>query len=121
MACGTPVIAGNFGGTTESVVDKETGILFPEQTVDSIIEAVKSFDVIAKSINYSEVKIHAKKFSREIFEKNNIRTVLPNDDTAQWGIGNYTDYVTGGKVPGTATIYFDDAIVSKIKISDYIH
>jgi glycosyltransferase involved in cell wall biosynthesis len=70
MACGTPVIAGNFGGTTESVVDKETGILFPEQTVDSIIEAVKSFDVIAKSINYSEVKIHAKKFSREIFEKN---------------------------------------------------
>lgn len=70
MACGTPVIAGNFGGTTESVIDKKTGILFPEQTVDSIIEAVKNFDVVAKSINYSEVRIHAEKFSREIFEKN---------------------------------------------------
>lgn len=57
----------------------------------------------------------------KIFEKNNIRTVLPQDDTAIWGIGNYTDYVTGGNVPGTATIYFDDAIVSKVKISDYIY
>lgn len=70
MACGTPVIAGNFGGTTESVVDKKTGVLFPNQTVDSIVEAVKNFDVIAKSINNSEVRIHSEKFSREIFEKN---------------------------------------------------
>lgn len=70
MACGTPVIAGNFGGTTESVVDKKTGVLFPNQTVDSIVEAVKNFDVIAKSINNSEIRIHSEKFSREIFEKN---------------------------------------------------
>jgi len=70
MACGTPVIAGNFGGTTESVVDKKTGVLFPNQTVDSIAEAVNNFDVIAKSINNSEIRIHSEKFSREIFEKN---------------------------------------------------
>lgn len=70
MACGTPVIAGNFGGTTESVVDKKTGVLFPNQTVDSIVEAVNNFDVIAKSINNSEIRIHSEKFSREIFEKN---------------------------------------------------
>lgn len=56
----------------------------------------------------------------KIFEKNNIRTILNQDDTSRWGIGNYTDYVTGGPIAGTATIYFDDAIVSKVKISDYI-
>lgn len=56
----------------------------------------------------------------KIFEKNNIRTVLPPDKTATWGIGNYTDYITGGPVQGTAIIYFDDAIISKLKISDYI-
>lgn len=41
----------------------------------------------------------------KIFEKNNIRTVLPADETAVWGIGNYTDYINGGETPGTATIY----------------
>ena len=56
-----------------------------------------------------------------LFEKDGIRTVLPSDETAVWGIGNYTDYITGGPVPGTATIYFDDAVVSAIRISDYIH
>jgi hypothetical protein len=29
-----------------------------------------------------------------------------------WGLGNYTDYIDGGTTPGTATIYFDDALVS---------
>lgn len=56
----------------------------------------------------------------KIFEKENIRTVLPPDETAVWGIGNYTDYITGGQIDGSATIYFDDAIVSTKKISDYI-
>ncbi|HQF41477.1 MAG TPA: glycosyltransferase family 4 protein [Ignavibacteriaceae bacterium] len=70
MACGTPVIAGNFGGTIETVIDKKTGILFPEQTVDSIVEAVKNFETMKKSINYSEVRAHSEKFSREIFERN---------------------------------------------------
>lgn len=68
MACGTPVIAGNYGGTAESVVDGVTGILFPEQSVDSIVEAVKRFDVISHSMNYPEIRFHAEKFSRQTFE-----------------------------------------------------
>ncbi|MFZ2324108.1 MAG: glycosyltransferase [Ignavibacteriaceae bacterium] len=70
MACGTPVIAGNYGGTAESVIDGVTGILFKEQTVDSIIEAVKNFDVISHSVNYAEIRSHSQKFSRETFEMN---------------------------------------------------
>lgn len=69
MACGTPVIAGNYGGTAESVVDGVTGILFPEQTVDSIVDAVKRFDVISHSINYKEIRYHSEKFSRQNFER----------------------------------------------------
>jgi hypothetical protein len=56
----------------------------------------------------------------KIFDKDNIRTVLPPDETAAWGIGNYTDYITGGPVQGTATIYFDDAIISTKQISEYL-
>lgn len=70
MACGTPVIAGNYGGTAESVIDGVTGILFPEQTVESIIQAVKRFDVISHSMNYKEIRLHSEKFSRSTFEKN---------------------------------------------------
>jgi glycosyltransferase involved in cell wall biosynthesis len=70
MACGTPVIAGNYGGTAESVIDGVTGILFPEQTVDSIVEAVKRFDVISHSMNYKEIRFHSEKFSRQTFEHN---------------------------------------------------
>ncbi|MBE0539754.1 MAG: glycosyltransferase [Ignavibacterium sp.] len=68
MACGTPVIAGNYGGTAESVIDGVTGILFKKQDVESIVEAVKKFDVISHSINYREIRLHSEKFSREMFE-----------------------------------------------------
>jgi glycosyltransferase involved in cell wall biosynthesis len=70
MSCGTPVIAGNYGGTAESVLDGVTGILFPEQKVESLVEAIKKFDVIAHSVNYSAIRSHSEKFSRAIFEKN---------------------------------------------------
>ncbi len=73
-----------------------------------------------KSYNYNG-KVIVWLNGLKIFKKDNIRTMLPADDTAIWGIGNYTDYISGGPIPGTATIYFDDAIVSKVKISDYIN
>lgn len=31
---------------------------------------------------------------------------------ATWGIGSYTDHIDGGVTPGSATVYFDDAVVS---------
>lgn len=70
MACGTPVIAFKQGGTAETVIDGVTGILFSDQTVDSVVEAVKRFDIISHSINYREIRIHSEKFSRQTFEKN---------------------------------------------------
>jgi len=70
MACGTPVIALNKGGAAESVINGKTGILFPEQTVESIIDAVKNFEPISDSIDYAEIRRHSEKFSRKTFEEN---------------------------------------------------
>ncbi|WP_348814137.1 glycosyltransferase, partial [Flavobacterium maritimum] len=39
QACGTPVIALKKGGTLETVLEKETGIFFEEQTAEKIKEA----------------------------------------------------------------------------------
>lgn len=69
MACGTPVIAGNYGGTAESVINGVTGILFEKQSVDSIVDAVKKFDLISHSINYKTIRNHSENFSRKNFEK----------------------------------------------------
>ncbi len=69
MACGTPVIAYGIGGAAETVIDGVTGILYPEQTIDSIVEAVKRFDVISHSMNYKEIRLHSEKFSRANFER----------------------------------------------------
>jgi len=70
MACGTPVIAYGNGGAAETVVDGKTGILFPEQTAESIIDAVKKFEDMNQSIVHSEVRTQAENFSRKIFEDN---------------------------------------------------
>lgn len=55
-----------------------------------------------------------------IFYKSDIRTMLPPSETVTWWIWNYTDFIRWWKIDWTATLYFDDAIVSKYKISDYL-
>jgi glycosyltransferase involved in cell wall biosynthesis len=44
QACGTPVIALDYGGYRETVQDGVTGYLFKEQTEASLIEAVNKFE-----------------------------------------------------------------------------
>ena len=71
QACGTPVIAFGKGGATESVLDKKTGVFFPEQTAASCAEAIKEFEKLEAAGNFDAKKIvaHAKTFSRERFIK----------------------------------------------------
>jgi glycosyltransferase involved in cell wall biosynthesis len=44
MACGRPVIALNVGGATETVVDASTGILYDDDSVDGLINALRRFE-----------------------------------------------------------------------------
>jgi glycosyltransferase involved in cell wall biosynthesis len=69
MACGTPVIALNKGGAKESVIDGITGLLFKDQNVTSIINAVVQFVNEKDSFEPSAIRKHSEKFSRMIFEE----------------------------------------------------
>lgn len=69
MACGTPVIALNKGGTAETVIDGKTGILFDNQIVEDIKNAVRKFESIQETFNHKEISEYTKKFSRKIFEE----------------------------------------------------
>jgi len=69
MACGTPVIAWNGGGTKESVINGKTGILFPEHNIDSIVNSVTEFEKIENNFDSQIIRNHSEKFSRTNFEK----------------------------------------------------
>ncbi len=69
MACGTPVLALNKGGTAETVVNQKTGILFESQTIDSIKKAISEFEGKENLFSPEIIAEHAQQFSRDIFEK----------------------------------------------------
>lgn len=68
MACGTPVIAYGKGGATETVIDKETGIFFYEQTPESLTKAIFEFEKIEDKFDYKNIRKNAEKFSEERFK-----------------------------------------------------
>ena len=70
QACGTPVIAFGEGGAAEIVKDKETGVLFEEQSTESLIQAVNDFEINFEP-NYSPalVRENSERFSLERFNQ----------------------------------------------------
>jgi glycosyltransferase involved in cell wall biosynthesis len=68
MASGCPIIAYRKGGALETIIDEQTGIFFPEQTVDSLIDAVKSFEKL--SFDRQKIIAHTTQFDQQHFNKN---------------------------------------------------
>ncbi len=65
QACGRPVIAYAKGGASEIVNPGVTGILFHEQSADSLLEAIEQFDGL--SFDSSAIRASAVRFGRERF------------------------------------------------------
>ena len=62
---GVPVIAYNKGGIRDSLIDGKTGILFDEQTVNCLNQAIEKLDRIDFDRQY--IKNHAKEFESQKF------------------------------------------------------
>lgn len=67
QACGRPVIAFAGGGSFDTVVDGETGILFDEQRVESLQAAVRRFETLA--LDPDRIRRHAERFSAARFRR----------------------------------------------------
>jgi len=65
QASGTPVIAFGKGGVLDTVKDGETGVLFPEQSVDSVEAAIRRFEFL--TLDPQALRTHAKAFSTDRF------------------------------------------------------
>ena len=76
QACGTPVIAYGAGGALETVrglgcagVGKPTGLFFSEQTEDSIIAAVETFEARESEVRPEFCRENALRFAPERFRQ----------------------------------------------------
>jgi glycosyltransferase involved in cell wall biosynthesis len=69
MASGLPVICYGKGGATETVIDGQTGIYHNSQTVESLIEAIKKFEVTkfsSRRITDRAAEFSEKKFLNKV-------------------------------------------------------
>ena len=66
QASGRPVVAFGAGGALDTVVDGETGVLFEEQTVESLTDAVRRFNTL--KFDPAALRCHAETFSTEAFK-----------------------------------------------------
>lgn len=64
---GTPVIAFGKGGALETVLPGKTGIFFPEQTVESLCDAIVYFE--GRVFDPEKIRTHARHFGRDRFIK----------------------------------------------------
>ncbi|HEY7189748.1 MAG TPA: glycosyltransferase [Vicinamibacterales bacterium] len=63
QACGCPVVALGRGGALETVIDRDTGMLFPELTVESLAAALER--TAATTFDPDRLRRHAEQFSKE--------------------------------------------------------
>lgn len=92
QSCGTPVIAFGKGGSLETVrpygVDNPTGILFDQQDIGSVIDAVQKFETMQDQILPNDCRAHALKFSTERF----------NQEISEYVNSKYCEFVENKKI-----------------------
>jgi glycosyltransferase involved in cell wall biosynthesis len=69
QAAGAPVIAYGKGGVAETVLSGQTGLFFAEQTVESLIHAVKEFETGCHEWNPMHSRQNAERFSELNFRQ----------------------------------------------------
>ena len=69
QACGTPVVAYGRGGSLETIRGHDepgqTGVFFPEQSVDAIVAAVSHLDT--RAVQPEDCRTNAERFSTQVF------------------------------------------------------
>lgn len=73
MAAGRPVIAYAAGGSLETIIPGKTGVLFAEQSVTAIIQAVEAFE--PTSVSPAAIRQHAQGFDTAVFKQRMSRFV----------------------------------------------
>ena len=74
QACGTPVLAYNAGGATETVIAEKTGLFFNQQSIPSLQQTLDRFET-STLLSPAEIRTHALHFTWSPFHQG-IRNVV---------------------------------------------
>jgi glycosyltransferase involved in cell wall biosynthesis len=66
-AAGRPVVAYRAGGATETVIPNLNGILFTEQTIDSLIDALEALE--SQEWDPAAIRRHAQRYDIHVFQE----------------------------------------------------
>lgn len=69
QAAGCPVIAFGQGGALETIVNGVTGVLFPEQSAQSLMEAILKFERERETFQTGDLVRNAFKYSKQTFNE----------------------------------------------------
>ena len=89
QAAGRPVIAYGGGGALDTIIDGETGVLFAEQTVESLIAAVHRCE--AAQFSPATCRRNAERFSLDRFQRelmNFVETKYVQQRENRWNYDN---------------------------------
>jgi glycosyltransferase involved in cell wall biosynthesis len=75
QAAGCPVIAYSAGGALETVIENQTGVFFSQQTIDSIMDGIESFERVASSFHIRDITTNAQRFNKSRFMREFIQFV----------------------------------------------
>ena len=81
QSCGLPVIAFGEGGAKDIVKDGTSGVLFKEQTIPSLIQAIKRFESMSFDLN--AVRNESLRFDAAVFKKNIKMFIEETNNTAK--------------------------------------
>jgi glycosyltransferase involved in cell wall biosynthesis len=84
QAAGCPVIAYGRGGAAETVLEGTTGLLFNEQTVESLMEAVLSYQAGGLQASPDELRWNVQRFRKERFQKELQDLIAENRSSFQY-------------------------------------
>lgn len=69
MASGRPVIAYGRGGALDTVIDRETGLLFRDQSVEGLMDAIETFEAEGlEDLDPDDLVDHAAGFDEATFQ-----------------------------------------------------
>lgn len=68
QSAGTPVLAFGRGGACETVLDGKTGLLFDEQTPESLEACIQKFETEGVAYPPQQIREHSRSFSEQRFE-----------------------------------------------------
>ena len=81
QACGRPVIAFGRGGSLETVRVNDrlglpdTGVFFDRQDPDSVIDAIRRFEMKEDSFSPRDIQKHARKFDKSLFQSRMLEVI----------------------------------------------